>query len=259
MVPTSHIGLSASVSLGPVDYDWLVVGSGFGGSVVALRLAEKGYSRRRCSRRAGGSRTTTSPKSTWNLRRYWFAPGLGLRGHLPADDLQGRLDRSAARGSAAARWSTRTRSTARRRGSIEDAAVARPGGLAGRARAALRRGGADARRRPVRPGRPGRRPLRAYAGEIGVPDTYAKTRVGVFLGEPGVTVPDPFFGGAGPDRDGLHPLRALHGRLPRRREEHARQELPLVRRAHGRAVLPERDGGRHPPARRGRRSATAMR
>ena len=26
------------------DYDWLVIGSGFGGSVSALRLAEKGYS-----------------------------------------------------------------------------------------------------------------------------------------------------------------------------------------------------------------------
>ena len=25
------------------DYDWLVIGSGFGGSVAALRLAQKGY------------------------------------------------------------------------------------------------------------------------------------------------------------------------------------------------------------------------
>ena len=44
--------------------------------------------------------------------------------------------------------------------------------------------------------------LREYAEEIGVAGTYAKTRVGVFLGESGKTVPDPFFGGDGPDRTG---------------------------------------------------------
>ena len=44
--------------------------------------------------------------------------------------------------------------------------------------------------------------LREYAEEIGVEGTYAKTRVGVFLGEPGKTVKDPFFGGEGPDRTG---------------------------------------------------------
>jgi choline dehydrogenase-like flavoprotein len=40
------------------------------------------------------------------------------------------------------------------------------------------------------------------AEEIGVGETYAKTRVGVFLGAPGETVSDPFFGGTGPDRTG---------------------------------------------------------
>src|SRR5829696_496023 len=44
--------------------------------------------------------------------------------------------------------------------------------------------------------------LREYGREIGADDSYAKTRVGVFFGEPGVTVPDPYFGGAGPDRAG---------------------------------------------------------
>ena len=44
--------------------------------------------------------------------------------------------------------------------------------------------------------------LREYAEVTGVGETYAKTRVGVFLGEPGVTVPDPFFGGEGPERTG---------------------------------------------------------
>src|SRR4029079_12736144 len=44
--------------------------------------------------------------------------------------------------------------------------------------------------------------LREYAEEIGAAATHAKTRVGVFLGEAGVTVKDPFFGGEGPDRTG---------------------------------------------------------
>jgi cholesterol oxidase len=44
--------------------------------------------------------------------------------------------------------------------------------------------------------------LREFGEELGVSDTYRKTPVGVFFGEPGKTVPDPFFGGEGPDRTG---------------------------------------------------------
>jgi cholesterol oxidase len=44
--------------------------------------------------------------------------------------------------------------------------------------------------------------LREYANEIGVGDTWSPTPVGAFFGEPGKTVPDPYFGGAGPDRAG---------------------------------------------------------
>ena len=44
--------------------------------------------------------------------------------------------------------------------------------------------------------------LKQYAQERGFGDTYAKTRVGVLLGEPGATVPDPYFGGEGPERAG---------------------------------------------------------
>src|SRR6478672_9321752 len=61
------------------DYDWLVVGSGFGGSVSALRLAEKGY---RVAVLECGKRFSDDdfPKSTWDLRRYFWAPRLGMRG-----------------------------------------------------------------------------------------------------------------------------------------------------------------------------------
>ncbi len=44
--------------------------------------------------------------------------------------------------------------------------------------------------------------LRELGEELGVGDTYQKTPVGVYFGEPGKTVPDPFFGGEGPDRTG---------------------------------------------------------
>jgi cholesterol oxidase len=44
--------------------------------------------------------------------------------------------------------------------------------------------------------------LREYGESIGVGDTYQKTPVGVYFGAPGKTVPDPFFGGEGPDRTG---------------------------------------------------------
>jgi cholesterol oxidase len=44
--------------------------------------------------------------------------------------------------------------------------------------------------------------LKEYGEEIGVGDTYKHTRVGVYFGEPGETVPDPYFGGEGPERSG---------------------------------------------------------
>jgi cholesterol oxidase len=46
--------------------------------------------------------------------------------------------------------------------------------------------------------------LQEYGEEIGVGDTFTNTRVGVFFDQPGRTVPDPYFGGEGPDRTGCN-------------------------------------------------------
>ncbi|MFI8876060.1 GMC family oxidoreductase N-terminal domain-containing protein [Streptomyces sp. NPDC055243] len=61
------------------DFDVLVVGSGFGGSVAALRLTEKGY---RVGVLEAGRRFTreTLPSDSWDLRNYLWAPALGLYG-----------------------------------------------------------------------------------------------------------------------------------------------------------------------------------
>jgi cholesterol oxidase len=61
------------------EFDVVVIGSGFGGSVAALRLREKGYS---VAVLEAGRRFEDKdfPKTSWRLRKFLFAPALGLYG-----------------------------------------------------------------------------------------------------------------------------------------------------------------------------------
>jgi cholesterol oxidase len=134
--------------------DYIVIGSGFGGSVSALRLAQKGYSVGvlEAGRRYGDD---DLPKSAWDLRRYWWAPRLGLRGifRLTIFKDVAIVSGAGVGGGSLVYANTLYRAPAR---FYEDAQWRDLRRLGGRARAALRRGGADARRRRLRPGRRGR-------------------------------------------------------------------------------------------------------
>ena len=61
------------------DFDVIVIGSGFGGSVAALRLTEKNY---RVAVLEAGKRFSDKdfPKTSWRINKFLFFPKLGLKG-----------------------------------------------------------------------------------------------------------------------------------------------------------------------------------
>ena len=61
------------------DYDYIIIGSGFGGSVSALRLSQKGY-RVLVLEKGKWWRAEDFAKNNWQLRRWLWAPRLGMRG-----------------------------------------------------------------------------------------------------------------------------------------------------------------------------------
>jgi cholesterol oxidase len=183
------------------DYDWLVIGSGFGGSVSALRLAEKGYKVGvlECGKRFGDK---DFPKSTWDIRRYFWAPRIGLRGIFRLTTFK---DVSVVSGCGVGGGSLGYANTLYVPPSkfFKDPQWA---DLADWERE-LAPHYAEAQRMlgvvQVKTDDAADDLLREYGEAIGVGDTYQKTPVGIYFGEqPGKTVPDPFFGGEGPDRTG---------------------------------------------------------
>ena len=61
------------------DFDYIVVGSGFGGSVSAMRLSQKGY---KVGVIESGKRWDAEnfPESNWNVRKYLWMQHIGLYG-----------------------------------------------------------------------------------------------------------------------------------------------------------------------------------
>lgn len=185
--------------MGNQDFDYIIIGSGFGGSVSALRLSEKGY---KVAVLEKGKRWKTEdfPETNWNIRKYLWMPGLGCYGYqmltflkhvhilhgggvgggslvyanqllIPSDDVFEKPE-----------WG------------IEDCKAtmmphyekakkmlgANPSPQVGIADNALREVGLE------------------LTGE----DTFHINDVGIFFGKPDETVSDPYFEGKGPDRTG---------------------------------------------------------
>ena len=181
-------------------FDIVVIGSGFGGSVSALRLAEKGYSVAvlEAGRRY---RDQDFPKSNWNVfRSIWF-PLLRCFGMLRISFLSDVMILS---------WAGVGGGSLGYAGTLLEPPDAFfenfPWSKMNDWKAALAPHYRTARRMlgicRIKELSPTDEIMHAVAQDLDCSDTFRLQDVGVFFGEPEKTVPDPYFDGRGPDRSG---------------------------------------------------------
>ncbi|MDX6284042.1 MAG: cholesterol oxidase, partial [Kribbellaceae bacterium] len=183
------------------DHDVLIIGSGFGGSVSALRLVEKGYD---VGVLEAGPRFEDQgfAKTSWDSKRFFFAPKLGMYGIQRISALRDVIILSGAGVGGGSLVYANTLYeplpafyTDKQWAHITDWKAE----LAPYYDQATRMLGVTTNPTMT----PSDIEMKAVAEQMGVGHTFAPTPVGVFFGErPGETVADPYFGGAGPARTG---------------------------------------------------------
>jgi len=182
------------------DHDFIIVGSGFGGSAMALRMCEKGYSVRVLEK--GSHRTSGQfPKTNWNLPKWMWAPWAGFRGifkmtFFPHVTI---LSGVGVGGGSLGYASTHPvpKKTFFSSGSWAGLADWE-GELGPHYDVAKRMLGVN----PVPFKTPPDRILQQVADDRGLNDAVHPTDVAIYFGDAGKKVDDPYFDGRGPERQG---------------------------------------------------------
>ena len=184
------------------DYDYIIIGSGFGGSVSALRLAEKGY-KVLVIEKGKWYNNEDFPKSNWNLQKWLWVPKLRWHGIMKMSFFKHISVISGVGVGGGSLVYANTLPVPKREffnsGSwqnLEDWETE----LKPHYETALKMLGA--KKTPVL--FDGDLALKELAQNIGRQDKFSPTNVAVFFGDPNKKVPDPYFGGKGPERTGCN-------------------------------------------------------
>lgn len=182
------------------DFDVIIIGSGFGGSVSALRLTEKGY---RVAVLEAGARFNDSdfPKTSWRLRKFLYFPKLGLKGIQRIHALPDVLILA---GAGVGGGSLVYANTLYQPGDkyFNDPQWAHITDWKSELEPWY-----DQARRMLGVAQnpyfsPADEAMKAVSEEMGVGHTFTLAPLGIYFGNSGITQPDPYFGGKGPARTG---------------------------------------------------------
>lgn len=183
-------------------YDYVIIGSGFGGSVCAMRLTEKGYSVLVLER---GKRFEDKdfPKTNWNLPKYLWLPALRFFGIFEMTFMNGLLalhgsgvgGGSLVYGNVLIEPDDRLFDASSWKHLNDWKSELRPHYDTARKMLGVTRNPRLFRADEV---------CKQIAEEFGHGESFEPLPVGVFFGRENETVPDPFFGGKGPARAGCN-------------------------------------------------------
>jgi cholesterol oxidase len=181
-------------------YDYVIIGSGFGGSVSALRLSEKGY-RVLVIEKGKWFKPEDFPKSNWQLRKWLWLPSLKMFGLFKMTIFR-HVTIFSGVGVGGGSLVYANTLPIPKRPFFKSPSWAHLADwekeLKPHYQTALRMVGASVTPKVF----DGDHVLKSIAQDLGKEKNYQHTTVSVYFGKPGVTVKDPYFKGKGPDRTG---------------------------------------------------------
>ncbi len=181
------------------EYDWIIIGSGFGGSVSAMRLAQKGY---KVAVLEAGKRLKPDdfPKTNWSVRKFLWMPRMFCFGIQRINLLNDVMILSGAGVGGGSLVYANTLYIPNK-DVFEKPIMQKLGGEKSMLpfyKTAQKMLGVNLNPDLTEADRL----MKETAEEFGKGDTFTATPVAIYFGKSGVTVPDPFFQGEGPERTG---------------------------------------------------------